>query len=298
MALINDPASRPAPMWALVRFLASEKHPVSVERAKGLLTPPGIVGSDHKVFDWAASTLESLRLLSQSEDGLLRLAGPAQTLDGDDYTAFTNVLRNAVLSPELNLAIGDNSSQHGPRDLCRALCWFLTLDPAGEAIGRENYPRLQAGALKPEVKDPIVNDNRWGYFKDWASALGFAGVALPTSGDASYLVPDCTVAVRQTVQMLWKPGATVSALELLGELRKALPVLPGGAYSTAVGLDSPGENVAGSALSFALLRGADEGWVALERNADARRFMSVHDPDRPTYPRSYSSVKIFKDPNG
>lgn len=298
MALINDPASRPAAMWAVTRFLASEKHLVSVDRARDLLTPVTVVGDDHKMFEWAISTLESLGLVGRSGEGKLSMTGPAEALDGKDYGAFITVLRNAALSHDLNTGIGDDSSQVGPRDLCRALCWFLTLDPTGEALSRDTYLDLQKGALKPEVGSAIVNDNRWGYFTDWAPALGFGAEALPTSGDASHLVPDCTAAVRQTVKALWKPGDTVSAVELLRSLREALPVLPGGAYSTAVGLASPGKTVTGPALSFALLRGDGEGWLKLERDADARQFLSVHDPEHPTSPRPYSSIKIFEDLNG
>lgn len=294
MALINDPASRPAPMWAVTRFLAFEKRPTDADRARDLLTPSTVVGHDHKMFDWAVSTLESLGLVARSDEGKLSLTGSAETLDGKNYEAFVTVVRNAALSPELNTGIGGDSSQIGPRDLCRALCWFLTLDPTGEALSLDTYPNLQKGALKPEVGVAIVNNNRWAYFKDWAPALGFGAEALPTSGDASHLVPDCTPAVRQTVQALWKSGDTVSAVEFVRDLRGALPVLPGGAYSTAVGLASPGEDTAGPALSFALLRGYDEGWLKLERNADASRFLRVHDPEHPVSPRTYSSIKIYE----
>lgn len=294
MTLINDPASRPAPMWATVRLLASEGRPVGYERAKALLTPTTVVGSDHKMFEWAISTLESLGLVSQSDERRLSLTGPAKTLDGKDYGAFIAIVRSAALAPELNTGIGDDDSQTGPRDLCRALCWFLTLDPTRGALSPSTYPNLQKGALKPAVGPAIVNNNRWAYFGDWAPALGFGAEALPTGGDAGHLVPDCTPAIRQTVQSRWKSGETVNAVDFLRGLREALPVIPGGAYSTAVGLASPGETVAGPALSFALLRAVDEGWLKLERNADARRFLSIHNPEQPTSPLSYSSITIVE----
>lgn len=298
MALINDPASRPAPMWAVVRFLAAEKRPVAVERAKNLLTPPGLVGDDHKMFEWAVDTLKRLRLAEETPEGYLRLTGPAAHLGVADYGAFTGVLRDAVLAPELNSGLGDDDSQVGARDLTRALCWFLSLDPTGESVGLGNYPRLQLNVLSPVVGKAIENNNRWNYFKVWAPALGLGAAALPVSGDASHLVPDCTQAVKQVAQASWGVAETVSAVEVLDRLRAALPVLPGGAYSTAVGVTSPGDTVAGPALSFALLRGADEGWWSLKRDADAMRFLSIHDPDRPSSPHSFSSITIFEDLHG
>ena len=74
----------------------------------------------------------------------------------------------------------------------------------------------------------------------------------------------------------------MNAVEALRALRDALPVLPGGAYSAAVGVTSPGDNVAGPALSFALLRGDDEAWLKLQTRR--RR------PPGPQYPRPRAAV--------
>jgi hypothetical protein len=84
---------------------------------------------------------------------------------------------------------------------------------------------------------------------------------------------------------------------LLRVLRDDLPVLPGGQYSLAVGLPSADDTNAGPAVSHALLRGEVEGWLALERDADAQNRIFIYDPDNPASPRACSTVKIHKDLN-
>lgn len=299
MSLLNVHDSLPPFLWATVRLLASAKRPYSAEKAKALLAPPSIGGEKGGAFNDAVSTLVDLKLLTHRGDGTLELAGAARNLSGKDYNEFVKVLRNAVLDRSLNTEIGVNASQVGPRDLCRALSWFLTQDPTGPAFNWTSVQQAQKGALSEEAGTlAIINDTRWTRFTTWAPALGFAATALPTSNSASYLVPDCTHAVRQTIFSRWKPETTLNGIELLYGLREELPVLPGGEYSLAVGLPAPEDaSAAGPALSHALLRGAEEGWLALERDADARNFLLIYDPDRPDSPRAYSTIKIFKDLN-
>ncbi|MEY9211937.1 hypothetical protein NI17_008010 [Thermobifida halotolerans] len=294
MTLINVSASIPTLMWPVVRFLASVRKGIDKERARAYLSPPAL-GDDGKVFDAAVSTLVELGLVEETE-GVLSLAASAKELDADNLADFQKVLREAVLAPERNTGLGDDDSHTGPRDLTRALAWYLSLDPSTTALNWAEAQQVQEEtSFRPEIGRPLVNNTRWNRFAYWASALGLATPSLLTN---DRLVPDCTTAVRQVVQSRWKPGEQLPALQFLHALRAALPVLPGGAYAEAIGLPSPGDAVAGPSLSFALLRGEDEGWLRLDRDADAPQYLSVHSFEQGTSPRSCTSITILEDPRG
>jgi hypothetical protein len=53
MTLINVEASRPSPLWALVRLLAFHGRPVRVEQAEALLSPACLSPNETKMFDQA-----------------------------------------------------------------------------------------------------------------------------------------------------------------------------------------------------------------------------------------------------
>lgn len=295
MALLNDPASQPSQMWAVVRHLAFAKKPVKYERAKMLLSPSSL-GDDGRTFEWAVDTLKMLGMVAQADPGQLSLEGAARQLDAEDLGAFSAVLRDRVLAPDLNAGVGDDSSQAGPRDLTRALAWFLSLDPMTTSLNWNDAERLQERALRPQVGKAIVNNFRWPRFVTWAPALGLAAADLLAN---DRIVPDCTTAVKQVMLGTWEVGHAVDAVDVLQIVRANVPVLPGGAFSAAVGIPDPGDSVAGHALSFTLLRGEDEGWLELERpGADARRSLSIHDPQRPDAHRACGSIAILEDGRG
>ena len=92
------------------------------------------------------------------------------------------------------------------------------------------------------------------------------------------LVPDCTVAVRETVLSLWKKGQSVSPSEAVNRIIAELPVLPGGAYSRSLGLAVPDGAVSPS-LSNALLTGDEAGWITLDQQSDAGDVIFLTDAD-------------------
>ncbi|NYI97118.1 hypothetical protein HNR12_003395 [Streptomonospora nanhaiensis] len=291
MALLNDPASLPTPMWTVVRLLSTAKRPMRLERVRELLNPPAL-RDEGKMFTFAVNTLRDYGLVSD-EGGQLALAGAARQCDGHDADHFHEVLRDAVLAPQWNTGIGENDSQKDARDLTRALCWFLSLEPHQTALNWEEAQARQKDALKPQVRPAIINDFRWTRFAYWSTALGLAAPSLWTDR----LTPDCTLAVKQVLRRCWSPGDALGAVDMLHRLRRELPVLPGGEYSVAVGVPSPGEDAAGAALSFALLRGEHEGWITLERDADARHWLSIHDPES-VHPLQCSSIRLMEEIRG
>lgn len=299
MALINTPASLPAPMWAVIRYLAAVKKPVPVSMARSVLSPSSLHKDDKTdpTFDNAVRTLMDYGAVIETNDKLA-LSGGWTDLTGSDPGEFADKMRRAIFAPERNDRLAETDGQEGPRDLTRALCWFLTLDPMAPPLSFEDVEQQQRGALPARVGLPIRNDTRWGRFIYWGPMLGLAANALfPGEGRSQRLVVDCTAAVRKTVSSLWNPGQTIEAAEAVAALRKALPVLPGGVYSLTLGLPIVAENV-DAALSFALLCGHDQGWIRLERKADAPRAMQVMDPGLTSGARRVTHVTVLEAPRG
>lgn len=310
MTLLNVDAAIPSQTWAVVRLLTYMGKSIPLDEARALLSPPPLRDKETTTkppFDCAISSLQMLGLVQLDDDRQeLSLAGRATTLSSsDDLDTYTAILRHAVLEADRNSNLGANNDAAGPRDLTRGLAWFLTHDPmkrpvdvvAAELLLDENDGKDRS-LLRAEVLPLFANPTRWLRFNYWAPALGLAAAPLFRAEGRGPLVPDCTLAVKQTVSEVWKAGQRINAVEALQVFREHLPVLPGGSHSLAIGIPSPGENVAGPALSFALLRGHEEKWLRLEHDDDARHILHVHDPDRPASPRTISDITILEAVHG
>jgi hypothetical protein len=275
-----------------------------------LASPPSLRSEETSTkspFDCAISSLQTLKLVHIDSDRQeLSLVGHTKSLtSSDELETYIRILRHAVLEKDYNTALGESNDATGPRDLTRALAWFLVHDPMGQPIHWVTAQALldekdgkDRALLKTAIHPLFVNDTRWTRFGFWATALGLAAAPVLRTDGRTPLVADCTLAVKQTVAQVWHAGQRVNAVEALQVLRENLPVLPGGAHSLAVGIPNPGDNVAGPALSFALLRGHDEKWVRLEHDDDARQILLLHDPERPASPRPVSDIMILESTHG
>jgi len=267
MALINVGASFPSNMWAVVRLLLTTGRKADRLAAKRLLTPPTLPAGETDDFDDAVKSLADLGIVTRSDE-TVELATKAGELSLNDVVGFNRLLRSAALDPRRNEDLAVKPDADGPKDLTRALAWFLTRDPFDEPLDWPLASKLQAGAFPSHLPDPIVNDVRWNRFMYWAPALGFAGRPLLPPAGPVRIVPDCTVAVRETVHSLWHDGQSVNASEAVARIVEELPVLPGGRYSRALGLPAP-EGRQSASLSNALLTGEEDGWIKFGRPSDA-----------------------------
>jgi hypothetical protein len=291
MVLINAPASFPAFMWAVVRFLAASGRPVATEEARPLLCPPSLLGStSDTTFDEAVATLSELRLV-EAGSNVVKLGQPLSGLTPDDVDVFLMAIRKAALDTETNTDIATNDAQTGSRDLVRALAWFLTLDPLGPAVGWDEVSQRQREALPPAAGPALVNEARWNRFTYWAPAIGLAAADLVPHGQRTKLVPDCSTAVRQCLQARFADRRPHDIGEVIDAVREALPVLPGGQFSRDLGL--PTTDVLDPSLSFALLRGHDAAWWRLEHGADSPRTVLLTDQDRAGGVRRVSEITVW-----
>lgn len=299
MGLINVDDPLPGHMWATVRLLLSSKdRSVPAAVAQAYLAPPSLGDKAPQLFRKTSRLLTEFGLIDGTAD-LLRIAdGEMDDVHTDDVTSFTHCLRRALFADtqniELTTLVGE-VKQTGTLDLNRALCWFLSFDPyQGYELEREMG--RAAKALRPEAgTKAITNVYRLPHFKSWAQFLGLARPAIfsgqkTTDDDFQVrMAPDCTAAVRsvlRTSEQITK-GVPIPASVLLSILRNAIPVIPGGRHSIAVGIAPPEPDYAGELLSYALLRGEDEKWLVLDRHSDAQHRIRVLDPDSP---RSFKSV--------
>lgn len=254
-------------MWAVVRLLLAVGGKSDEETVKQLLVPSSLpVKRDANDFRQAVKSLTDLELVATG-DGIVELIPEAKALSPNDVAGFNGLLRRAALDPMRNEGLMERSDHGGPKDLIRALAWFLTQDPA-IPMAWEAVAQFQKGSLADHLKPPVINDTRWGRFAYWAPTLGFAAAPLFPKEGRSPLVPDCTVAVRETALGLWGEGQDVNAADLVERIIEELPVLPGGRYSRLLGLDAPNGKVSAS-LSNALLAGEVDGWIKLNRPSDA-----------------------------
>jgi hypothetical protein len=137
----------------------------------------------------------------------------------------------------------------------------------------------------------FVNSIRWNGFRYWAEALGFAEPAIFGAESGATLVANPIRAVRDAVCATYRPGDDILISRLMHDLRAAIPVLPGGAVSNALGYEHDARLVdyaTGYALESAQLR----GWLAMQRRADAADTMQFAASDDGGQPRVASHVVI------
>lgn len=292
-ALINVEGALPRPLWALTRcLLVQSGKRQKIQRLQAILSPTTLFndGVDkEKTFERAVKISKELGVLHE-EDDYLALTEPVGGLVADDFEAFYDVLRNAILHRVPAAVLRAENSNTEGKDLLRALCFFTTL-PADKEVDANTFGKIQAGVVSDEFRNPFQNMARWNFFPEWAQALGFAATPLLHQGRAATLVPECRKAVRRAALRKWRVGTTLSPQELVAGLLEELPVLPGGAYSSALGFDVP-ENGVGQTLSAALLAGHDDGWLVLTSRSDSANTIQLWDPDAGGGTRPLSSAEI------
>jgi hypothetical protein len=298
MPLLNDPASVPTAMWIVTRHLAGcsgrrlNRQTLKTTISPASLLPPDKYDSD-TTFEFAVKTLIDLGVAVEDGEQLV-LTDVARRLKPHDVAGFDDLLRRQALHTDFNENIADSGNQTGPKDLVRALSWFLTLDPY-EPMSHDDVVQRQRGAIAERLGNPFVNDFRWNRFTYWAPALGLAAPPLiPRPGMRSQtLVPDCTTAVRRTMLAKWPPGTRLPARDAVAAIIDELPVLPGGHYSIALGLAAEDPDVSAT-LSFALLCGDEYGWLQLHRRSDSDDEVLLVDPDQSNGTRRVTHLDIME----
>lgn len=291
MAFLNVDRALPPQLWALVRLL-SARQPLTDSQAEALMSPDSLnagMKSDPP-FQPTVRTLVELDLVAQDKTGRLTLRYPMPSL-----ADFQHLVRQAVFSPSRNTDL-ESDPITGNRDLTIVLSYFLSFDPLDSPVTRSQIDERSATSFSVEGKNPTPSNVRWPRFVHWVPMLGLGAAPLLPTSEAGVLTPDCTKAVRQVLTTFQLARKTIPAVDLVRRIREAIPVLPGGAYSTRLGIPNPGEQVVDTALSFALLRGHYEGWLRFERFADSASSVTIADRDEPN--RRVSDIVVAEGING
>jgi hypothetical protein len=264
LALLNPSPvlATPEMMWLAFHAIA-EFGPLPEEDLHALLRPPGIRAPDEQKSGGPSAARVAVRHLRdlglvEGGDGLTVAASAGKP---DSFVVFCTVLRAAVLSTATADAPLDEA---GANDVLRALAWLLAGDPVGEPW-TEGRAAQEAAPVGVAV---FVNPTRFNAFRFWCESLGLAERAVLPRGLRTALLPNPTRALRDFLVTTYAPGADVPASRLLDELRSAVPVLPGGATSRALGYPS-GPREVDRATTYALECGQARGWLSLTRRADA-----------------------------
>ncbi|MDV7245326.1 MULTISPECIES: protein DpdG [Rhodococcus] len=307
MGLINVDDPLPWHTWATVRLLlATKDRSLAEAEAQALLAPPSLSEKSSSIFRKTTRLLTDLGLLNSS-DGMLSIADDdLAAVQRDDVESFTGLLRRAVFADEQNTDLTvptGEVSRTGALDLNRALAWFLSLDSyAGYDLDAELARAYTA--LRPEAgTKALVNKERLPHFGAWSQFLGLARTRVVIAGGRgtendfqSRIAPDCTIAVRSVLRKSSEitKDSPVPAPAVLLLLRKEIPVVPGGRHSMTVGIAPPEADTGGSVLSYALLRGQDEGWLALDRLSDSEHRVHLVDPDTGSNMKSISHITMVE----
>ena len=251
---------------ALVAF-----GPMTRDRLISICVPD--LAIDPKRFRSAVTRWTQLGLFSET-DGKIRIAsdhGWLSNLERNEaIRQMPSVVRDVALSEANNKNFWDAESNLSA-DFTRAAAWILAQNIYTLPSSHDQIQILESRQIGNEARRVLQNDTRWNGFKHWSVFMGFA------SGD-NPLIVDPTVAVCDSLANLFKEKKTLTAVDFVETLARALPVLDFGKYRELVEAEIKSAELvsrAGDALSMSLSRALKRlevgGLISLEARADAKQ---------------------------
>ena len=292
MTLINEPASLPSPMWAVVRFLLSAGGQHPTDGARALLCPPSLLPEEStgKGRDLQFGRPVPARsrpghrrrrpTQPQPRCGIWPLTMPA---------ASARLLRASGPGPQPERGLSESDDQTGPKDLVRALAWFLTCDPF-TSLNWDDVTQLQEGV--PSASRGQAHRER----RPVEPVRVLGARARPRLRAAARQRP-----ARQPGPRLHS-GRAPDGPGRLGKgsahrrRRRGRPHHRGTARAAGRPLLAvAGPSAARARVIQPLLRPAmraDQDWIRLEHRSDAARDILLADPDAASGTRRVSEITI------
>ena len=272
----------PSRVLGVLRFvMAYAGQSPSRSTVEAMMAPPGLVpdrteetpaeidsekGSGRALLQPAIKEAVRLGLLDENEKEL---------------TLGQSLNRKLIAQPRLwPLAVFELilDPKRGDHDLCRSLAWFLGQD----------IPTVPGGWNAMQSKNDILsalemNVVSFGQMQHWAVYLGFGWRCGRAARSVFVFDPTAHLKLRLS-QELGKKSRQFSAAEFLKRLAEWCPVLDGGLYRTELEekhvLPKLAQSNVSQALSQALRRLSDEGWIEMSHASDAKAVI-LSSPDEP-----------------
>jgi len=240
-------------------------------RLEDLCAPPGVVAPDRKHLKKTLARWIDLGLFVETNDELTLARLPPRKASDQEFLTFLRrqILETFLLEANVPALDGrhpaptDGSSDEASRssratDFARVTSWALLQDPF--VFADKSFTQLQEMAKAQDARPPIFSgDNILSGFQEWAH---FTGLGVPTP--SGFLVAP-TYALRERLDEVFGEHTELPFVEFLALARRAIPVLPGGAYSAVVAgqLEKPwrtfGDAELPPALSLAIMQLRHEG---------------------------------------
>ncbi|MEJ8827220.1 protein DpdG [Variovorax humicola] len=266
MTVLNITADGlPSVLLVLHHAVLASARPLDKTTLLDTVAPEHFV-QDPKMTRQTLRRWTELGLFVESDEMISVADRPTDRMRGRDLDAWTRRTACRLALSESNNA--DLWAIEGARsaDLTRSLAWMLAQDAYRTQSG--DLEALEAQQIVNPDRQLLRNSTRKNGLRYWAEFLGFS---RGPGGDI-----DPTVAVRDVVPDILPAGGGMPAVEFVGAVAAALPVLDGGRWQRAV-LDEIDTSMLAplqtgqlsTALSRALMCLRARGDLLLQSRADA-----------------------------
>lgn len=261
----------------LFRAIAHSKR-INPDELIDICTPyKGKDGSTKRVAG-SLSRWESLALFERVEDKIQIRPEllEKKRLPIDELTSLLpSIVRQLLMHEENCLPLWDDStdSEKGngiAADFVRGVAWILSQN-IYEFPKVWNEVEIKQNEQVLNRKKIFQNDFRFNAFRHWSRYLGFA------SGEGNTYRIDPTMAIKETLPLVFGSKTELPGKEFLDALNRQLPILDYGRYRTEIENEinpstwrKPSEGHLSMSLSFALRRLQLSKAIDLEGRSDAR----------------------------
>lgn len=267
MSLLNTPEVTPSRILSLYRLLLAAGEPLSPDILGARAWPHATrktEGSQQPFDRINLHEMREARLIEEMTDGSLQ---PHPNLPETVRCKDVETAKNHLPLALADLIFHGDERNH---DLAYALAWYLLQDPLRVPGGKDDLPNTAKDQGVGDLTG-LINDFRFGTFRDWSCYLGFAW--QHDGGEGTRLQADPTAHLRARLPiMLPQTGHAESVGVVVQRLAKTSPVFEGGRFrervETETGLRTPPDRLSAS-TSFALFRLQAEGLLSFEARSDS-----------------------------